>query len=104
MRDLWSRWNDWVHSATNSKYALAFSAIGGNAIDPSSGTSIPAYIFQANGWKIRPMESNHTLSVFGGILVDLAGDPFTDTLTPWRVNIRYQQPVQAITVDTGGGS
>lgn len=71
VRDLWSRWVDWVHIGTNSKYALAFSAVGGNDIDPSSGTSIPCYIFQANGWKIRPMESNHTLTVSGGVLVDL---------------------------------
>ena len=47
------------------------------------------------------MEANHTLSVGGGVLVDLTGDPFADTIGTFRVNIRYQQPVQAITVDTG---
>ncbi len=104
MRDFWSRWIDWVHTGDNSKYALWYSAVWGNDIDPASGTSIPCYIFQINGWKIRPREANHTLTVTNGILVDLTWDPFTNTLSIFRVNIRYQQPVQAITVATGGST
>jgi len=52
---------------------------------------------------VRPMESNHTLNVTNGIIVDATWDPFVDTLGTYRVNVRYQQPVQAISFDAWGG-
>lgn len=102
---LWSDWVDWLLTSDNSKYPIAFSQVGGNTIDASSGTSIPLYYFLLNGWRIRPKESNHTLPVTNGIiLVDGGGDPFVNTIGNYVVRINYQQPVQAITVATGGSS
>lgn len=102
--DLWSRWVDWFATNDNSKYPVAMSQTGGDDIDPASGTTIPAYIFLLNGWRIRPQESSHTLNVFGGILlVDGGGDPFVDTIGAYSIRINYSQPVQAITVSTSGG-
>jgi hypothetical protein len=102
--DLYSRWKDWVLTADNSKYQPAFVAVGGESISAISGTAIPLYAFLVNGWRIRPQETNHTLDVTGGILlVDGGGDPFVNTLGSFAVRINYQQPVQAITVSTGGG-
>lgn len=104
VRDLWSRWVDWVGTSDNSKYLPAMTSVGGNDIDVSVGTSIPPYVFLLNGWKVRPQEANHSLSVTGGVLlVDGGGDPFTNTLGTFNVRINYSQPVQAITVNTGGG-
>lgn len=104
VRDLWSRWVDWFLTSDNSKYLPAFEQVGGNDIDVGSGTSIPIYAFLKNGWKIKPQEANHTLNVNDGILlVDGGGDPFNNTSGSYVVRINYQQPVQAITVATGGG-
>ena len=105
LNDLWSRWVDWTLTSDNSKYPLAFNQVGGNPINQASGTSIPLYYFMLNGWRIKPQESNHTLSVTDGIiLVDGGGDPFVNTTGNYVVRINYQQPVQAITVATGGSS
>jgi len=102
--DMYSRWKDWVQTSDNSKWPVAFTSIGGDDIDLVAGTSIPAYIFLENGWRIRPDEANHTLAVSNGILVVAGGgDPFLNTAGSFVVRILYQQPVQAITVATGGG-
>lgn len=104
VRDLWSRWVDWFLTGDNSKYSLALTNVGGNDIDPGAGTSIPIYAFLLNGWRIKPQEANHTLVINDGILlVDGGGDPFINTTGSFIVRINYQQPVQAITVSTGGG-
>ncbi|MGL4233512.1 MAG: hypothetical protein ACRCWJ_19255 [Casimicrobium sp.] len=104
VRDVYARWADWYATADNSKYLPAFSTLGGDDIDPGAGTTVPIYAFLVNGWRIRPQESNHTLTVNDGILlVQGGGDPFLNTLGSFVVRINYQQPVQAITVSTGGG-
>lgn len=102
---LWSEWVNWLPLSDNSKYPLAFSQVGGDTINPVAGTKIPLYFFLLNGWKIRPKEGNHTLNVINGILLtDDNTDPFVNTLGSYVVRVNYQQPVQAITVATGGGS
>jgi hypothetical protein len=105
VRDLWSRWIDWFLTDDNSKYLPAFKSVGGDDIDPSQGTKIPIYSFLENGWKIKPQEANHILSINDGILlVNGGGDPFVNTTGAYTVRINYQQPVQAISFSTGGGS
>lgn len=103
VRDLWSRWVDWFLYEDNSKYDIAFTQVGGNEIDLTAGTFIPIYLFLQNDWKIRPQEADHTLNIGDGILVvEGGGDPFVNTLGSYVVRINYSQPVQAITVSTGG--
>lgn len=103
--DLYSRWKDWVLSSDNSKWAEAFAPVGGDDIDLAAGTAVPLYAFLRNDWRVRPQEANHTLNVTGGVLlVDGGGDPFVNTLGAYIVRINYQQPVQAITVATGGSA
>ncbi len=105
VRDLWSRWVDWFLTSDNSKYLPAFKSVGGDDINATEGTRIPIYSFLENGWKIKPQEANHTLSVTDGILlVNGGGDPFKDTNGTYNVRINYQQPVQAISFSSGGGS
>lgn len=104
LADLFSRWKDWLLSG-NAKYIRTFDTVGGEPIDPSAGTLVPLYLFLQNGWKIRPQEANHTLTITGGtLLVAGGGDPFVDTLGNYRVRIRYQQPVQAFGYSTTGVS
>jgi hypothetical protein len=104
VRDLWSRWIDWLLTSDNSKYEIAMTEIGGDDIDPGAGTKIPVYVFLQNGWKIKPDEDDHTLNVTDGILlVSGGGDPFIDTTGDYVVRINYQQPVQAISFSSEGG-
>ena len=101
--DLWSRWKDWLLLG-NAGAARAFDTVGGEPIDPAAGTLVPLYLFLLNGWKIRPQEANHTLTVTNGtLLVSGGGDPFVNTLGNYVVRIRYSQPVQAIGYSTTGG-
>lgn len=103
--DLYSRWKDWILVSDNSKYLSAFSVVGGDDISLADGTKVPLYAFLENGWRIRPQEANHTLNVKSGILlVAGGGDPFINTIGSFVVRVNYQQPVQAITVNTAGGS
>lgn len=104
VRDIWSRYLEWVATSDNSKYLPAFRTVGGDVIDGAEGTSIPIYQYLINGWKIKPMEANHTLKINDGVLlVDGGGDPFVNTSGSFVVRINYSQPVQAITVANGGG-
>lgn len=104
VRDLWSRWVDWFLTGDNSKYLPAFQTVGGDDIDATEGTKIPIYSFLQNGWKIKPQEANHTLTINDGILlVNGGGDPFINTTGAYTVRINYQQPVQAISFSSGGG-
>lgn len=105
VRDLWSRWVDWLLAGDNSKHPLALDTLGGQVIDAGAGVQIPVYVFLRNGWKIRPQSLDHTLRVADGILVvDGGGDPFVDPTGDHTVRINFSQPVQALTIDTGGGS
>lgn len=105
VRELWSRWVDWVATSDNSKFLPAFEQVGGQTIDAGAGTSIPIYAFLLNGWRIKPQEANHTLTINDGVLlVDGGGDPIVNTTGSFTVRVNYSQPVQAITVATGGSS
>lgn len=105
VRDLWSRWVDWFLTSDNSKYTPAFVNIGGEDIDATSGIKIPIYAFLMNGWKIKPQEANHTLSITDGILlVNGGGDPFNNTTGSYTVRVNYQQPVQAISFTSTANS
>lgn len=101
---LYSAWIDWVATSDNAKFLPAFRTVGGDDVDAAAGTKVPAYCFLTNGWRVRPQEAHHTLKVTEGILlVDGGGDPFVNTLGNFVVRVNYSQPVQAITVSTGGG-
>ena len=104
IRDVWSRWVDWYLTGDNSKYLPTFAQVGGNDIDAIAGPKIPIYAFLLNGWRIKPQEANHTLTVGDGVLlVDGGGDPFVNTIGAFVVRVNFQQPVQAISFSSGGG-
>jgi hypothetical protein len=92
VRRLWSDCVDWFLTDDNSKFLPAFKTVGGDDIDPTQGTKIPIYSFLENGWKIKPQEANHTLTINDGILlVNGGGDPFINTIGAYTVRINYQQ-------------
>jgi len=62
------QWNNTTQQLATILYVSHLTR-GGNDIDVSAGTSIPIYAFLMNGWKLKPQEANHTLSVTDGILL-----------------------------------
>lgn len=98
---MYAEYIDWAMLSNNLRFDFAFTGAGGNDIDVVAGTSIPKYAFLTNGWRISPDEDDHQLDVTTGILVvDGGGNPFNNTVGGYNVQINYQQPVQAITVNT----
>ena len=96
---IWSAWVDW-HEA-NSQWELAFKQVGGD--DLGGGLSIPPYFFLMSGWRVRPMESSHTLIVTGNLFVDGGGVPIVQTIGSYNVSAQYTVPVQAQGISTGSG-
>lgn len=99
--ELYSRAVDWSAEGDNAKYGPIFRTAGGD--DLGSGLSIPPYCFLLNGWRVRPMESDHTLTITGNLFVDGGGVPVVRTLGPYQVNVNYTVPVQAQGISTNGG-
>jgi len=97
---IWSRWVDWIASSDNAKYLPALNQVGGD--DLGGGLSIPVYIFLLNGWRVRPMESSHQLTITGNLFVEGGGVPVVNTLGDFNVSAQYTVPVQAQAVATGG--
>lgn len=101
-KDIFRAWADWMLLSDNSKYLPAFSATGGD--DLGGGLSIPPYYFLENGWRVRPMESNHTLILTGNLFVAGGGVPIVPTLGTFNVSAQYTVPVQAQGISTSGSS
>lgn len=100
--EIFSRWEDWVVLADNSKYLPAFRHAGGD--DLGSGLFIPNYMFLLNNWRVRPMESSHNLTITGNLFVDGGGVPVVPTLGTFQVNVNYTVPVLAQGISTSGSS
>ena len=98
--EIWSRWVDW-HEA-NQQWPLAFQLVGGNAL--GGGLFIPPYFFLMNGWRVRPMEASHNLTITGNLFVDGGGVPVVGTLGTYQVNVNYTVPVQAQGIATSGST
>lgn len=100
--ELYSRWVDWAASGDNAKYGMVFRQVGSD--DLGSGLSIPPYFFLQGGWRVRPMESNHNLTITGNLFVEGGGVPVVPTLGTFQVNVNYTVPVQAQGISTSGSS
>ncbi len=101
-KSIYAAWVDWVALSDNSKYLPAFRTAGGD--DLGGGLSIPPYYFLLNGWRVRPMEANQTLTIDGNLFVDGGGDPVVPTLGTFNVLIKSVVPVQAQGISTSGSS
>jgi hypothetical protein len=87
--DMYSRWADWLVFRDNSKYLPAFRFAGGDAISATKNLGLTFFI--TNGWKIRPQEANHRLTVNGNLYTDPSGtSPFVDTVGSFNVTIEMQ--------------
>jgi hypothetical protein len=99
---VYSRWKEWVLTGGNTKYEQAFSCLGGDPL--GGGLFVASYFFLMNGWRIRPMEANHTLILEGNIAVLGGGVPVVQTLGSFNVSTQFTVPVQAQGISTSGST
>jgi hypothetical protein len=100
-KEVYSAWKEWVTLSDNAKFAQAFSVLGG---DPLPGArSLGSTYFLENGWKIRPFEGNHTLTLEGNLYARDGTDPFVSTIGVYQVRINLSTSNLVDTVATGGG-
>ncbi len=101
--DLYSEWKTWILIDDNAKYLPAFNVIGGDPITET--VSVDGTYFIINGWKIRPYEGNHVLTITGNLYVDGGGSPLVPTIGNYNVlvNMLTSNIVNLVTVATGSG-
>ena len=100
--DIYSDWKKWLLQSDNIKYPIALSAIGG---DPIGGERyLGSTFFLENGWKLRPFEGNHSLTVTGNLYTRDGSSPFVQTLGSYNVLISMQVSNLIDTVSTSGGN
>jgi hypothetical protein len=100
--DIYSDWKEWQLIGDNSKYSQAFIAIGGDPI--GGGLYAGSYYFLTNGWKIRPDEVDHTLTLLGNIFGEGGAAIITPTLGSYTVAVNVVTSSQAQGIATGGST
>lgn len=104
--EIYSRWKDWMLLSDNSKYAHAFTSVAGDPISDTQNISPYIFLNTTDGWRIRPDEADHSLSISGNLYsVDPDLAMFTPTLGDYTVTIQIDRSAASITttVSTGSG-
>ena len=100
---IWLSWVSWLAADhEHLKWLPALRQVGGD--DLGAGLKIPLYIFLLNGWRVRPMEASHLLTIDGNLFVEGSGRPVVNTLGAFNVSVQYTVPVQAQAFVSGGSS
>lgn len=95
MAQIYSAWKDAV--VNHLTVPFAWSVVGGQ---PTFGAqSISLHYFQEGGWKLRPANVDHTLTLSDGVLIAESGSPFLATVSPHTVMLEWQKPEHVITID-----
>ena len=84
--DIYSNWKEWVLVGTNSQFAQALTAVGGDPI--TNDTFVGITYFLENGWRIKPYSSNHILTVNGNMYTREPGeDPYLEPTGNFKVTV-----------------
>ncbi len=100
--DLYSDWKEWVILSDNTKYPIALSAIGGDPLP--GGKFLGSTFFLENGWKIRPYEGDHTLTLSGNLYSRDGSDVTVHTLGSYNVAINLSTSNLVDTISTSGST
>lgn len=87
---------DWLSSQTLNKLRFPILAIGGQSI--GGGQVISPYFQLRYGWKIRPHEANHSLTVTGNLITDDDTDPLVDTIGDFNIRTKFITSSNSISV------
>ncbi len=93
--DLYSDWKEWATASTaNLRWAPAFRSAG--LEDLGGGRARGGAVFIQNGWKIRPHEAHHQLTLTGPLLVqDPPGSFIVPPQGPFTVLVSQIVPIDA---------
>lgn len=101
-QDMYSRWVDWVVTSDNIKYPLAFNTVGGDTLP--GGVYLGITYFLENGWKVRPQEADHSLTLSGNGYSRDGSSPLVPTVGTYNVVVSMTVSNLLNTVSTGGYS
>lgn len=117
MDEIYSEWKEWMKLGDNAKHLLAFRFVGGDPI--TANQELGSTYFIKNGWRFRPAELSHKLTLVGNVFTEPFGDSvFVDTLGAFTVNaetrvsnltdsvisrLDLNQLLQAIYIDADNG-
>ena len=87
--------SDWKTNPSLTKFRFPIESIGGQSI--GAGQTVSPYYQLKYGWKLRPQEASHTLTVLGNVITDDGSDPFVVTLGSYNVQIKYVVSANSIT-------
>lgn len=98
--EIYSEWKDWLLASAGSRlaYPQAFSVIGGDPTD--GGQSAPSFFFLENGWRFRPANYSHQVTLVGNLYVRGGGRIDVPTVGGFQVNVR--QSFTILQVDVSG--
>lgn len=83
--EIYSEWKEWLKLSDNAKFSQAFRFVGGDPISDTQDLGVTYFLL--NGWRIRPAESSHKLTLVGNIFTDPSGfSIFVATLGTFTVN------------------
>lgn len=83
--EVYSEWKDWVKMGDNGKFLPAFTPVGGDPITDTQNLGITYFL--ENGWRIRPAELDHKVTLVGNIYTRESGQSvFLDTIGAFTVN------------------
>jgi hypothetical protein len=102
--DLYSDWKEWLKTAANAKYPVAFDTTGG---DPTTATGkVAAYYFlrNDNGWRIKPAEEDAEVTIVGNLYPRDATLPmFVETTGAFTVLLSVERDASSVVEISGSG-
>jgi len=100
---LYSDWKEWQLLSDNSKYYEAFRTIGGDSLTPTVEAGDYYFLRNDYGWRIRPYEGDHELTINGNLYGNDTTLPiFTPTVGSYQVLIKQQLSSLTQTVTDAG--
>lgn len=104
-QEIYSEWKDWIleDPTERMKHAPAFSVIGGEERGGGAPRLGSTYFIQ-NGWKWRPAEYSHHVTITGNIVTIPAGErPWVSTLGAYTAGIQLESSANVYTLAVGSG-
>lgn len=100
--DVYSAWKRWTTLADNGKYQQAMRSVGGDPLP--GGKFLGSTFFLMNGWKIRPFEGDHALTINGNLFTEDGSSPFARTIGNFNVTISLSTSSLVEGISTTGGT